>query len=190
MAIDKDAIRREIVALLPRLRRFGYALTGNMADGDDLVQATVERALSRIDQWQPGTRLDSWMFRIAQNMWRDRLRAQKVRGPTVDPADFQHVAGEDGNRVVEERLMLAKVRETIAQLPTEQREVVALVLVEGQSYQEAADMLSIPIGTVMSRLSRARKTLQKALQDMPQQRGQDSDTEQSEGMKKGAWNEH
>ena len=86
--------------------------------------------------------------------------------------------------------MLAKVRETIAQLPTEQREVVALVLVEGQSYQQAADMLSIPIGTVMSRLSRARKTLQKALQDMPQQRGQDSDTEQREGMKKGAWNEH
>ena len=73
-----------MVAVLPRLRRFAYALTGNTEQGDDLVQDACLRALSRVDLWQPGTRLDSWMYRIAQNIWLDRLRANKVRGEVVD----------------------------------------------------------------------------------------------------------
>ena len=76
--------RLQIVDFLPRLRRFSYALTGDSDKGDDLVQETCARALSRINQWEPGTRLDSWMFRIAQNIWLDQRRAHKVRGDSVD----------------------------------------------------------------------------------------------------------
>src|SRR5215510_15980700 len=79
-----DEIRSRMVELLPRLRRFAYALTGDLDQGDDLVQEACARALSRVDQFEAGTRFDSWMFRIAQNIWFDRKRAQKVRGPVAD----------------------------------------------------------------------------------------------------------
>ena len=79
-----DQLRHQIVAHLPRLRRFALALAGDADSADDLVQETCTRALSRLDQWQHGTRLDSWMFRIAQNIWIDRVRARKIRGVVVD----------------------------------------------------------------------------------------------------------
>src|SRR5687768_12471045 len=79
-----DDIRSRMVAVLPRLRRFAYALTGSTEQGDDLVQETCARALSRVETWQPGSRLDSWMYRIAQNIWFDRIRAHKVRGELID----------------------------------------------------------------------------------------------------------
>lgn len=158
-----DDIRERIVELLPRLRRFAYVLTGDHDKGDDLVQETCMRALSRLDQFEPGTRLDSWMFRIAQTQWFDRLRAQKVRGETLDldGAEIIGLTGEDGRRITEHRLTLKKVVEAIGQLPPEQRVLMALVVVDGHSYKEAAQLLDIPIGTVMSRLSRARISLMK-----------------------------
>src|SRR5262249_59526826 len=82
-----------MVELLPRLRRFAVALTGDLDQGDDLVQETCMRALSRVDQYQPGTRLDSWMYRIAQNLWLDRMRAKKVRGVQVDVEAAEGLAG-------------------------------------------------------------------------------------------------
>lgn len=154
-----DDIRLGIVELLPRLRRFAYALTGDADKGDDLVQETCARALSRIDQWQPGTRLDSWMFRIAQTQWFDRLRAQKVRGEIVDLEAIHNIAGEDGRDVTESRLTLGKVNECISKLPPEQRVLIAWIIVDGRSYKDVAEVLDIPIGTVMSRLSRARVAL-------------------------------
>jgi RNA polymerase sigma-70 factor (ECF subfamily) len=154
-----DDIRQRIVELLPRLRRFAYVLTGDSDKGDDLVQETCARALSRLDQWQPGTRLDSWMFRIAQTQWFDRLRAQKVRGETLDLDAAGEMAGEDGRKVTETRLTLAKVQEGIQLLPPEQKVLIALVIIDGRSYKEVADILGIPIGTVMSRLARARLNL-------------------------------
>lgn len=154
-----DDIRLRMVELLPRLRRFAYVLTGDVDKGDDLVQETCARALSRIDQWQPGTRLDSWMFRIAQTQWFDRLRAQKVRGEVLDMDALQNIAGEDGRDVAENRLMLGKISDGIAKLPPEQRALIAWIVVDGRSYKEVADALDIPIGTVMSRLSRARVAL-------------------------------
>ncbi len=148
-----------IVELLPRLRRFSYALTGEQEKGDDLVQETCARALSRLDQWEPGTRLDSWMFRIAQNIWLDQRRAHKVRGDALDIDEAYDIKGDDGRDVVESRLTLAEVSKGIAKLPTDQQVLIALVCVDGLSYKEAAEVLEVPIGTVMSRLARARRAL-------------------------------
>lgn len=152
-----------MVEFLPRLRRFAYVLTGDADKGDDLVQETCTRALSRLDQYEPETRLDSWMFRIAQTQWFDRLRAQKVRGETLDleGAGALDLPGEDGRQTTEHRLTLRKVVEGIDQLPPEQRILIALIVVDGHSYKEAAELLDIPIGTVMSRLARARISLTK-----------------------------
>lgn len=158
-----DDIRQRIVDLLPRLRRFAYVLTGDTDRGDDLVQETCARALSRLDQWQPGTRLDSWMFRIAQTQWLDRLRSQKVRGEILDLDFAQDVVGEDGRDVIESRLTLNKVSEGIAKLPSDQRVLIAWIVVDGRSYKEVAEILDIPIGTVMSRLARARVALSQCI---------------------------
>jgi RNA polymerase sigma-70 factor, ECF subfamily len=154
-----DEIRQRIVEFVPRLRRFAYVLTGDIDKGDDLVQETCARALSRLDQFQPGTALESWMFRIAQTQWFDRMRAQKIRGETFDLDAADDVVGEDGRTVTESRLTLARVCEGIARLPPEQQLLLALIVVDGRSYKEAGEILDIPIGTVMSRLSRARLTL-------------------------------
>ena len=155
--------KQQMVALLPRLRRFALALCGSMDEADDLVQAACERALSRLDQWQPGTRLDSWMFRIVQTTWIDRTRATRVRGAPVDPDDLVHLQGEDGRRTTEAALTLDTVRRRVAALPEEQRVVLVLVTVDGLSYRQAADVLGVPIGTVTSRLARARCRLAEDL---------------------------
>jgi len=154
-----DDIRARMVAVLPRLRRFAYALTGNAEQADDLVQDACLRALSRIDMWQPGTRLDSWMYRIAQNIWLDRVRANKVRGEVVDIEAMEGMAGSDGRIVAESELTLQAVAAAMARLPAEQRAMVALVCIEGASYKEAAEIAGVPVGTVMRRLARARRAL-------------------------------
>jgi RNA polymerase sigma-70 factor, ECF subfamily len=155
----KSDPRLQIVDFLPRLRRFSHALTGNPDKGDDLVQETCARALSRLEQWEAGTRLDSWMFRIAQNIWLDQRRAHKVRGDAVDIDQVYDVQGDDGRDIVEIRLTLREVNEGISELPADQQMLIALVCVDGLSYKEASEVLEVPIGTVMSRLARARRAL-------------------------------
>lgn len=151
--------RRELVALVPKLRRFACSLSGNVQDADDLVQAACEKALKSWMQFQPGTRLDSWMYRIVQTVWLDDRRRHKVRGTAIDPEDA-HLSDEGkAARLPEDRMMLAQVRAAMQTIPEGQREVLALVAVEGLSYREAAETLGLPIGTVMSRLSRARENL-------------------------------
>ena len=159
-----DEIRSRMVEILPRLRRFAVALTGDLDQGDDLVQETCMRALSRVDQWQPGTRLDSWMYRIAQNLWLDRIRARKVRGVQVDLEAAEVMAGPNGRSVVESRLTLDAVGAAMAYLPDDQRALIALVCIDGHSYKEAAEITQTPIGTVMSRLARARRELHARLE--------------------------
>lgn len=158
-----ETVRKELVALLPRLRRFAYGLTGAIADGDDLVQSACLRALDRIEQWRPGTRLDSWMYRILQNLWIDQLRAGRSREVAMEDEAMAAIPGGDQARVIEARLGLAEVRREVGRLPAEQRSVLLLVSVEGLSYKQAAEVLDIPIGTVMSRLARARLALGRAL---------------------------
>jgi RNA polymerase sigma-70 factor (ECF subfamily) len=154
-----NRFQRDLVDLVPRLRRFAYALSGSTDAGDDLVQAACERALRNAAQFQAGTRMDSWMFRIIQNLWLDDRRRRRVRGAQIDP-DFVTLSdGGLGARQAEDRVTLEQVRATVDRLPDDLRLVLALVAIEGRSYREAADALDIPIGTVMSRLSRARAQL-------------------------------
>lgn len=166
-AVVDDAVRAEMVALIPRLRRFARGLVGAADQADDLVQAACERALARIHQWTPGTRLDSWMFRIIQTIWLDERRAVKVRigEGHVAPEAAEPELTVDGVVRMEARLTLDAVRRSMARLPEDQRLVVMLVCVEGQTYKEAAEALGIPIGTVMSRLARARVALARAIGD-------------------------
>lgn len=160
---DSEAFRTALVAILPRLRRFCASLAGGIDAGDDLLQATVERALSRAGQWEAGTRLDSWTFRIAQNLAIDQARSRKSRGQQVDVELLEQRTGEDGREIVEQRSELAAARAALAALPEEQRLVMTLVVLDGRSYREAADYLEIPIGSVMSRLARARAAVQARL---------------------------
>ena len=160
-----QAFSHQLVALLPRLRRFARGLTHGSEEGDDLVQAACERALARHDQFEPGTRLDSWMYRIVQNIWLDSRRRQKNEAVSLDPADLAQHAAPAAANAAEDGLYLAQVREAIATLPEEQRTVLMLVTVEGVAYKDAADILELPLGTVMSRLSRARVALGRALEN-------------------------
>jgi RNA polymerase sigma-70 factor, ECF subfamily len=159
-----DDFRLRLVELLPRLRRFALSLTGDQDRADDLVQEACMRALSSAGQWQPGTRLDSWVYKIVQNIWYDRLRAAKVRGPAIDIEAYTHLVGTDGRVVVEGRLTLAKVGEKMSELPPDQQILIGLVCIDGLTYKEAAEELGLPIGTVMSRLARARASLHKAME--------------------------
>jgi RNA polymerase sigma factor (sigma-70 family) len=153
-----DRTRREIVELLPRLRRFARSLCRNTAEADDLVQDTVERALRNLHQWEAGTRLDSWMFRIARNIWIDKMRSAKVRA-AVPLEDNEASGAIDGERTAEARLTFAATAKAFGDLPEEQREAVSLVVIDGMAYREAADILGIPLGTLTSRLARARMAL-------------------------------
>lgn len=154
-----DEVRRGIIELLPRLRRFAYVLSGGSEQGDDLVQESCVRALTNLERFEPGTRLDSWMYRIIRNIWLDQLRTSKVRSIVTNLDAVPEPVGEDGRNIAENRLTLRQVLSAMNELPPQQRVVIALVCFEGLSYQEAADVLDIPIGTVTSRLIRGRRTL-------------------------------
>jgi RNA polymerase sigma-70 factor (ECF subfamily) len=153
----------ELTALLPRLRRFARGLTQNAADADDLCQATVERALVARGQWQEGTRLDAWVYRIMRNQWIDETRARSRRAQTFVHEDEGTDVGVAGDRDAENRVELGNVDRALARLPAEQREAVVLVLVEGFAYKEAAEIIGIPQGTLTSRLGRGREALLKEL---------------------------
>jgi RNA polymerase sigma-70 factor, ECF subfamily len=153
-------IHEQIVALLPRLRRFARNLARNPHDADDVVQIAVERALTRLDQWRSDARLDSWMFKIVRNAWIDELRSRGRRDKVFLAAEAGENVGTDS--MARETDLLA-VQSAMARLPQEQREAVGLVLVEGLPYREAADVLDVPIGTLTSRLARGREALQAML---------------------------
>lgn len=157
--------RHELVALLPRLRRFALTLTHDPHEAEDLVQAGVERALRGMASWQPGTALDSWMYRILQNLWRDELRAHRRRAEPLD--EVEEIRGEDGREVNLNQIQWAEARAALQGLPEDQRVVLTLVVLDGLSYQQAAETLEVPIGTVMSRLSRARARMAEKLGGEP-----------------------
>ena len=157
---SSDAVREGLIPLLPRLRRLAQALAGQVADADDLVQIVLERALARAAQWRPDAALDRWVFAIARNAWRDELRARGRSQHLFAPEEAGEMAADCASAQPAQQLELAMA---LAALPPDHREVVALVLVEGMSYGEAAELLEVPVGTVTSRLARARATLQAHL---------------------------
>jgi RNA polymerase sigma-70 factor, ECF subfamily len=153
----------QLIAVLPRLRRFARGLTGSAVEADDLVQAACERALARHHQFQEGTRFDSWMFRIVQTIWIDQIRSRDVRKEDGEIVE-ERLGSDEAVRRVEARLALDEVRRAVDRLPPDQRTVLLLVTVDGLSYKEAAEVVSVPVGTIMSRLARARIALQLQLE--------------------------
>lgn len=153
-----ENVHGEIASLLPRLRRFARSLTHNVHDADDVVQVAVERALKRLGQRRPEKRLDGWMFKIVRNAWIDEIRFRKRRDEVflADDTRSAEAAGDLDDALA--------IRSAMARLPEEQRLAVSLVLVEGLSYREAADVLDVPIGTLTSRLARGRQALQATLE--------------------------
>lgn len=152
-----EQFRARVVAFLPRLRRFCHGLCADRDLGDDLLQASVERALGRHTQWQEGTSLENWMMKMASNLNIDRIRAQRVRGIAVDVEEAIDLPGEDLLAALEFRSELEAARAALAAMSVELRTVMTVVVIDGLSYRDAAEMLDIPIGTVMSRVSRARQ---------------------------------
>lgn len=157
---SQQAVRDGLLAILPRLRRLARALAGHVDDADDLVQLVLERALSRAGQWRPDGALDKWVFAIARNAWRDEVRSRGRAQAVFLPEEAGMAKIDDSIAPPVEQLAVAAA---MAALPPEHREVVALVLVEGLSYAEAAELLDVPVGTVTSRLARARAALQNQL---------------------------
>jgi RNA polymerase sigma-70 factor (ECF subfamily) len=154
---------QQVLDLLPRLRRFAIGLAGSASDGDDLCQMTIERALTRRQQWQEGTRLDSWMYRIMRNIFIDERRAGARRGQTFVDEEAGLSIGADGAQ--EASVELTMVDRAMSKLPDDQREAVLLVMVEGYSYKEAADIAGCPVGTLNSRLVRGRDALVTMLEE-------------------------
>jgi RNA polymerase sigma-70 factor (ECF subfamily) len=142
------------------MQRFARILTRSATEADDLVQKTCERAISRADQWRGDTRLESWLFRIMRGIWIDEVRARAARGRQLASLSLeQEDEVMDGGRLAETRLQLQAVMAELQQMPEMDRTLLLMVCVDGLTYREAADMLGVPIGTVMSRLSRARAEL-------------------------------
>lgn len=148
-------------SMLPRLWAFALRLSGDQHDAEDLVQRACVRALERAHQLQPGTAPLSWMFSIMQSTWLNEVRARGVRnrsGMEWDEGLLETVP-DPAAKTPEEQAMNGQIIRAVQQLPEAQRVVMLLVAVEGLSYSEAAAALDVPIGTIMSRLSRARQAI-------------------------------
>lgn len=160
MTAPVEQIRDQIISLLPRLRRFARTITRDPHDADDLVQLSIERALLQSAQWRPDSRFENWMFGIIRHAWIDEARSRTRRDRVFLPEESsENVSDTTG----ESQTGLLALQDALASLPEEQRMAVALVLIEGLSYKEAADVLEVPIGTVTSRLARGREALQAQL---------------------------
>ena len=162
MGSSSEDLRDRIIELLPRLRRFARSLARNAQDADDLVQITAERALARAEQLRPGHSPASWLFGILRNAWIDEGRSRRRRESLLEPADLAERVGDEAAGSHPELLCL---QDALARLPEDQRLAVALVLVEGLSYKEAAQIMSVPVGTLTSRLARGREALQSMLSE-------------------------
>jgi RNA polymerase sigma-70 factor, ECF subfamily len=155
MSLD-DQTRDSILAAIPNLRAFAISLSGNVDRADDLVQETVLRALANIDSFQPGTNMPAWLFTILRNLFRSeyRKRRREVEDATGMYAESMKSQPEQGSRLEFEELRVA-----LAQLPDDQREAVILVGASGFSYEEAAAICECAVGTIKSRVNRARNRL-------------------------------
>jgi RNA polymerase sigma-70 factor (ECF subfamily) len=154
----------DVVLWLPQLRRYARALTGDAAWADDLVQDTAERALARSRAFRPGSNLRAWLLTILRHLYIDQLRGRREIAVDDDSAPWRTLEAPRGEV---DSLVLRDVQRALYCLPVEQREVLLLVSVEELSYQEASVVLGVPIGTVMSRLSRAREHMRVLLTDGP-----------------------
>jgi RNA polymerase sigma-70 factor (ECF subfamily) len=162
MGSSGEDLRDRIIELLPRLRRFARSLARNVQDADDLVQITAERALARAEQLRPDHSVAGWLFGILRNAWIDEGRSRRRRESLLEPDDIAERVGDAAGGSHPELLC---VQDALARLPRDQHLAVALVLVEGLSYKEAAEIMNVPVGTLTSRLARGREALQAMLSE-------------------------
>jgi len=160
MAALSKTQREDLMAELGGLRRFCYSLTGNKADTDALLQSTVERILQK--GMPEGADPVKWSYRVCRNAWIDELRSREVRARYPEVAD-EELAAQATDAVAESERQMAAVSAALEKLPEEQRKALVLVTVDGKTYAEAAAILDVPVGTVMSRIARARKQLLQLL---------------------------
>jgi RNA polymerase sigma-70 factor (ECF subfamily) len=151
-----------LVELIPRLRRYARALVGDRAAADDLVQDTLERAWAKLHLYRRGTDLRAWLFTVMHNVHVNKVRASRATDPLEDEMPELAQRASQGDA-----LMVRDLDRSISRLPAEQRSVLLLVTLEDMSYDEVARTLGIPIGTVMSRLSRAREKLRAMMLGVP-----------------------
>ena len=153
-------VRDGLPDLYPRLWRWCMSLTGAPDRADDLAQATTLRAIEKAALFEPGTRLDAWVFTLAKRIWLNELRANSVRqaGGLV-PVEDTPIADPRSETSIETNIFANEVLARLTHLPEAQRTTVMLVYVEGMKYKEAAKILEVPVGTIMSRLSSARARL-------------------------------
>jgi len=149
----------EILAQIPRLRRYARALLGDRYAADDLVQDTLERALSKYHLWRAGSDLRAWLFAIMHNIFVNQVRGRRADVERTMEEIPEGIARDSHSDALE----LADVDRALKSLPDEQREVLVLVVIEEMSYEEASRTLNVPIGTVMSRLSRARERMRRLI---------------------------
>ncbi|WP_416900062.1 MAG: RNA polymerase sigma factor [Minwuia sp.] len=161
---NHENVRDGLEACLPRLWRYALVLSRNPTLAEDLVQATCVRALERQSQYRPGTNLRAWLFTILSSIWKNHLRAEKVRTGSGFEDPEQVLLG-DGSKDLVANNLLRRVLSEVERLPEAQRQAVVLVYAEGFTYREAAEVLEVPIGTIMSRLAAARSTLAKLSDD-------------------------
>lgn len=155
-------IRPLIASEIPRLRRYARALVRTQETADDLVQDTLVRALSKIHLWEPGTDLRAWLFTLMHNQYVNFVR-RAVREGTQTSLDAAIALGHQANQ--QTSLTLRDLEASLARLPDEQRQVVLLIGLEGMRYEEVADILNVPVGTIRSRLSRAREALREMMDE-------------------------
>lgn len=169
---SQDEIRARLPEIYPRLWRFALILSSSRDAADDLAQQTCIRALDKAKSYKAGTRLDSWLFKMAQRIWLNELRSQAVRrGGGLQPVE--EIALTDPGLDSETNIFVAQVLSRISSLPEAQRACVTLVYVEGFSYVEAAAILEVPVGTIMSRLSTARRKVSGAMGQERRERDND-----------------
>ncbi len=152
------SVREELLAVLPRLYRYARRLSGSASDADDLLQATCERVLARWQQFRPGTEFDRWAFTIMLSIYKNLRRSEAVRlgnghEDATETLTTPEIQSPERNKIHQQ------VLDKVQALPDKQRQVMMLVYVEGFSYNAAAEIMDIPVGTVMSRIGRARITL-------------------------------
>jgi len=149
--------RHAITSEIPQLRRFARALTGNAVAADDLVQDCLERALGRLHLWREESNMRAWLFTILRNLHVNNIRNSSRRPIETSLEDHDQPLGDAATQG--QRLMIRDLDQALEKLTDQQREVILLVGLEGMSYQETAEILDVPVGTVMSRLSRGRENL-------------------------------
>ncbi|AJY47071.1 RNA polymerase sigma factor [Martelella endophytica] len=160
-----DDLRWMIERQIPHLRRYAFALTRNRDDADDLVQDTLERALRKWRLFGRKGRLRSWLFRILYRTYIDRVRAAKPETASAEPEIIDRLAVQLPDQ--EDRAECASIAGALDRLPAEQRVVILLVALDGMAYDEVAELLDVPVGTIRSRLSRGREALREARSRSP-----------------------